>query len=183
MIQLRPIIARSMLAVVPALAVAITACNLSFPDDDDDVAGVLDDDDAGGGCSDGTCVYLDPDYACQCNDDCCEVECAPGGPEGSCAVACAEETACAVQCDGMEDCAVSCPSAESCAVDCTGTDTCTVNCSEQACDVDCGDTGSCAVNCHESGCVVHNCDLPMYCVVTCGDGGLPTQSGDDWVCP
>lgn len=45
------------------------------------------------------------------------------------------------------------------------------------------DTGTCAVNCHESGCVVHNCDLPMFCVVTCGDGGLPTQSGDDWICP
>ena len=115
------------------------------------------------GCNGGYCVTLGPDYACQCADGCCEVDC-DAEADGSCAVACEEGVDCAVECEGADDCSVSCPDAASC-------------------EVDCGGTTQCSVNCPETGCVVHGCDFPLYCAVSCGDGGIPEPLGDDWVCP
>jgi len=144
----------------------VTSCEYLFGDgveiDDDDLLG-LDDDDSAVGCTDGDCVYVDPDYACQCADDCCEIGCM-AELEGSCSTACGSGTECVVDCAGSDDCSVSCPDSAWCEVDCT-------------------ETNTCAVNCPATGCVVHGCAFPMYCAVTCGDGGLPSQSGDDWICP
>jgi hypothetical protein len=139
------------------------SCFIVLPDDvlddDDDAA---DDDDAGG-CTDGDCILHEGDHACQCTDDCCDIQCQPD--EGfSCATSCAEGTDCSVDCGVAGDCSVSCASTASCEVDCQ--------------------SATCTVNCPDASCVVHNCDFPFECTISCGDGGvLPEQQGDDWVCP
>lgn len=144
------------------LALLGVSCFVVLPDgafeDDDDVS----DDDTSGGCTDGDCILHEGDHACQCTDDCCEIECQPD--EGaSCATSCAEGSDCTVDCGVAGDCGVSCDSAAFCEVDCRD--------------------ATCTVNCPDSHCVVHNCDFPLECAVSCGDGGLPEQQGDDWVCP
>ncbi len=140
---------------------ALSGCifDLTDPAGDDDVS-ADDDDDA---CTDGDCVYLDPDHACACHDPCCDIDCSPA-PGGSCAVSCSEDSACGVTCGEAGDCTVSCAGSTSCEVDCLD--------------------ATCTVNCPDSECVVHNCDFPWTCTVSCGEGGvMPTQQGDDWVCP
>ncbi len=144
------------------LTMVALACIVVLPDvelDDDDWVA---DDDASDGCTDGDCILHEGDHACQCTDECCEIECEPD--EGlSCATSCAEDTDCAVDCGVAGDCSVSCASAASCEVDCRA--------------------ATCSVNCPDSHCVVHHCDFPLECTVSCGDGTPPEQQGDDWVCP
>ena len=151
---------RGLLWLSMAAALAIGGClfGVSQPGDDDDDSTA--DDDA---CSGGDCVYLSPDHACACHDECCDIDCQPD-VGGSCAVSCDVDSECAVDCGEGGDCTVSCAGSTFCEVDCRET--------------------TCTVNCPDSSCVVHNCDLPWTCTVSCGEGGvLPTQQGDDWVCP
>jgi len=151
--------------VVTLCSTAGLACwelDLSELFDDEDLIGGLDLVDEDGLCG-SYCVELGPDYACQCDCESCDIECDTEA-DGSCAVACGVDHDCAVTCEGSDDCSVSCPDTS-------------------FCEVDCGGTNTCSVNCPVSGCVVRNCEFPMYCAVTCGDGGVPTQVGDDWICP
>lgn len=155
---------RTWLVVVVCTPASLACLDFDFSDLLDDEAlqggdGLMGDGDPCGG----YCVELGSDYACQCDCDRCDIECDTEA-DGSCAVACGEDHECAVTCEGSDDCSVSCPDTS-------------------LCEVDCGGTNTCSVNCPESGCVVHNCEFPMYCAVTCGDGGIPTQVGDDWICP
>ncbi len=144
-----------------ALAPTVPGCLFDLvPGDDDDTSTADDDDDA---CTVGDCVFLEGDHACACHDDCCDIDC-EADPGASCAVSCSEDSACGVHCGESGDCTVSCAGSLSCEVDCT--------------------SATCTVNCPDSQCVVHNCDFPWTCTVSCGEGGvLPTQQGDDWVCP
>ncbi len=149
--------------LILGLSLALTGAGCIFgvgePGDDDDSTAAGDDDT----CSDGDCVFLAPDHACACHDECCDIACQPD-PGGSCAVSCDEESECAVDCGEGGDCTVSCAGSVFCEVDCRET--------------------TCTVNCPDSSCVVHNCDFPWTCTVSCGAGGVvPTQQGDDWVCP